>query len=59
MKTFIEFLAESCPPGMEQWCADNAQAFQDQHGSEWQTFLLSAAWTIYRRAYIAPFVDGQ
>ena len=57
MKTFSEYLAESCPPGMEQWCSENEQAFKDQHGADWQMYLLSTAWTIYRRAYINPILD--
>lgn len=59
MKSLAEFLAESVPPGLEKWCQDNEAAFKKAHGDQWEAFLLSTAWTMYKRAYASPATDSQ
>jgi hypothetical protein len=44
---------------MDQWVASNKQAFVDQHGDEHQAFLLSAAWSLYKKIYRNPEVEAQ
>jgi hypothetical protein len=59
METFLEYIGGQTPPGMDQWVASNKQAFVDQHGDEHQAFLLSAAWSLYKKIYRDPEVNSQ
>lgn len=60
MQTLREYIESCPPPGMDSWIDTNRQAFIDQHGlDEYRTFLLSAAWTLYRRIYRDSAVMSQ
>lgn len=61
MKTELELYIESfMPPGMELWCDTNRQFFIDAHGpDDYEPFMLSAAWTLYRRIYRNPEMNGM
>jgi hypothetical protein len=59
METFLEYVEAQCPPGMDQWVASNKQAFMDTHGEQYQAFLMSAAWSLYRKIYRNSEVFSQ
>jgi len=60
METFLEYVEGQCPPGMDQWVASNKQAFVDQYGmDEYQIFLMSAAWSLYKKIYRNSEVFSQ
>lgn len=61
MKSDLELYIESfAPPGMDSWIDNNRETFIAQHGpNEYEAFLLSAAWTMYRRIYRDPAVMAQ
>ena len=61
MKSDLELYIESfAPPGMDSWIEQNKDSFIAQHGpDEYEAFLMSAAWTLYRRIYRDPAVMAQ
>lgn len=59
METLLEYIDAQCPPGMDQWVASNRQAFIDTHGDEYQIFLMSAAWSLYKKIYRNDDVFSQ
>lgn len=51
MESFKQYVESLPPPGMDQWIDANKQSFINQHGDEYHTFLMSAAWSLYRKIY--------
>lgn len=56
---FKQYVESLPPPGMDQWIQDNRAEFYAKHGDEYEAFLMSAAWTLYRRIYRDPEVYSQ